>query len=117
MRLPGAWCCKEVRIIDRIKFVLTELGEEEVLCQLAEECDELGKAALKLRRALSGKNPTPVTVEQALENLLEEIADVELCLEVLGFGVYEIAVQVGEIWAEKVPRWVQRITEAKERSC
>ena len=37
------------------------LGEAEVLAQLAEECTELAQAALKMRRVLDGKNPTPDT--------------------------------------------------------
>lgn len=40
------------------------LVEAEVLAQFAEECTELAQAALKLRRALDGKNPTPNTEEE-----------------------------------------------------
>ena len=45
------------------------LPEEELLLQLAEECAELSQAALKLRRALTGINPTPITEDEARENL------------------------------------------------
>ena len=48
------------------------LGEAEVLAQLAEECTELAQAALKLRRALDGKNPTPNTEEERRRALLED---------------------------------------------
>ena len=92
-----------------IEMIRTTLSEEELLCQLAEECNELGKAALKLRRALNGKNYTPVTEEQARADLLEEMADVELCLEVLGLNTASFAQLVGEIWAEKLPRWTSRL--------
>ena len=43
------------------------IPQDELLAQLAEECAELSQAALKLRRALTGINPTPVTVEEAAD--------------------------------------------------
>lgn len=61
------------------------LPEEELLAQLAEECSEAAKAALKLRRARDGVNPTPVSEEEAFSNLVEELADIYLCSIVL-FG-------------------------------
>lgn len=62
------------------KCVLDYLPREEILAQLAEEASELAQAALKLRRALDGTNPTPKSVAECEENLLEEWADVDLCL-------------------------------------
>ena len=56
--------------------IMDHIGESEMLCQLAEEAAELSQAALKLRRALGCNNPTPVTVEEARRNLVEEAADV-----------------------------------------
>ena len=35
--------------VDAIEYVRANLSKEEQLAQLAEECAELGKAALKLR--------------------------------------------------------------------
>ena len=89
--------------------IRTKLGEEELLCQLAEECAELSKAALKLRRVLSGKNPTPVTENQARENLLEEIADVTLCLDALDLLKEEYATPIGQICGTKLARWEKRL--------
>lgn len=40
------------------------LPKTEILAQLAEEASELAQAALKLRRALDGTNPTPKSVEE-----------------------------------------------------
>jgi hypothetical protein len=65
--------------------VFNLLPEEELLAQLAEECSEAAKAALKLRRARDGVNPTPVSEEEAFSNLVEELADIYLCSIVL-FG-------------------------------
>lgn len=66
--------------------VFNLLPEEELLAQLAEECSEAAKAALKLRRARDGVNPTPVSEEEAFSNFVEELADIYLCSIVL-FGV------------------------------
>lgn len=44
--------------------------------QLAEECNELAKAALKYARILRGENPTPVTRTEAMEAISEEWSDV-----------------------------------------
>ena len=61
------------------KRILECIGYPALLEQLAEECAELGKAALKLARIVRRENPTPVTKEEALENLREEYTDVIQC--------------------------------------
>lgn len=55
------------------KKVSDILPKTEILAQLAEEPSELAQAALKLRRALDGTNPTPKSVEECLENIQEDI--------------------------------------------
>lgn len=60
--------------------MLGKIGEPALLEQLAEECTELAKAALKLARYTRNENPTPITRGQAVENLVEEIADVNICI-------------------------------------
>lgn len=57
------------------------IGEPAMLEQLAEECCELGHAALKMSRVLRGENPTPAVLPEALQAFLEEAADVTLCLD------------------------------------
>lgn len=54
------------------KKVSDILPKTEILAQLAEEASELAQAALKLRRALDGTNPTPKSVEECEANLIEE---------------------------------------------
>jgi NTP pyrophosphatase (non-canonical NTP hydrolase) len=102
--------------MDCIEYVRAHLSKEELLAQLAEECNELGKAALKLRRAYSGENPTPVKRADAFANLVEEIADVTLCIEVLGCNTPEILYNCGKIWEEKSARWMNRIMERKSKT-
>lgn len=53
--------------------VFNLLPEEELLAQLAEECSEAAKAALKLRRARDGVNPTPVSEEKASATSLRSL--------------------------------------------
>ena len=89
---------------------MTEIAEKvpqaEILSQLAEEACELGHAALKLRRVLAGDNPTPVTLDEAMASIEEEIADVEVCLAELKDIRLE---RVERIKREKRNRWITRI--------
>ena len=48
-----------------LEYIAENLSDEDILCQIAEEAAELAQAALKLRRAMTGTNPTPVTVDEA----------------------------------------------------
>ena len=96
-----------------LNHIIETLGTEELLAQLAEEAAELGKAALKLRRALDGKNPTPVSPSEALRNVREEMADVLLCS--ISVGLDE---QVTErTIREKIPRWSGRIDHDPDSDC
>jgi len=66
-------------------MINARIGRTELLFQLAEESAELCLAALKLMRAECLINsPTPVSVEEAKGNLIEEYNDVLLCAEFLG---------------------------------
>ena len=96
---------------DPIEVVREALPVDELLCQLAEEADELGHAALKLRRAITGINPTPVTVQQAYECLLEEIGDIDNCLVALGYDRSLDVVRASMAANEKLHRWADRLEE------
>ena len=89
------------------EFIKNQLGDAELLAQLAEEAAELAQAALKLRRVIDGKNQTPVKYEDALENLREEVADVDLVLAVL--GLCEDTEAVRARWDAKLARWKNRM--------
>lgn len=84
---------------------------DELLCQLAEEASELAQAALKLRRTLSNVNPTPTTRREAEDALLEEIADVKLCLHVAGLESCPRKIKVNGIISSKAARWLKRLEE------
>ena len=57
------------------------VGLPATLEQLAEECAELSHASLKLSRIMRNESPTPVTEEEAVEHLLEEVTDVSLMID------------------------------------
>lgn len=60
--------------------IVEQIGVPALLEQTAEECCELAQACLKMARKLRDENPTPKSVEDIRDNLVEEMADVHLCL-------------------------------------
>lgn len=93
------------------KKVRALVGDAEILAQLAEECAELGQAALKLRRTMTPTNPTPTTTEQAENDLIEELADVLLCLDILGIRTVVPEPYISDIQDAKIERWARRLAE------
>lgn len=85
------------------------IGEPALLEQTAEECMELGFACLKLARMLRGENKVHGHSREELEgNLMEEMGDVEICLEEL--------FKAGLINHEDVSYWVvKKKRRMKER--
>lgn len=94
--------------MDRLnKKIKQHLPQDELLAQLAEECAELSQAALKLRRALTGINPTPVAADEARRNLVEEAADV---YNVMGLLLdAEDNAEIYSIIRRKKKRWLNRL--------
>nr|DAH53414.1 MAG TPA: nucleoside triphosphate pyrophosphohydrolase [Caudoviricetes sp.] len=95
-------------------IIVEKVGVEEVLAQLAEESSELSQAALKLRRKLTDKNPTPTRIEICSDNFTEEIADVILCLNILGWLTTYKRAKIEEIKEYKLDRWLERLKEVEE---
>lgn len=97
--------------------ILEAIGEPALLEQLAEESTELAQAALKLSRILRHENPTPVTQEQAVTNLIEEIADVRLVMSEWIYGHdYGIEYRIVDIRRRKLERWRSRLEAANEQT-
>ena len=90
-----------------VEKIQNNTSDIEALAQLAEEACEVAHAALKLRRVIDGNNPTPVTHEEALSKLIEEVGDVEACCEVL-FDDH-IKKEVEKIKLMKLKRWAERV--------
>ena len=86
-------------------FIKERVPVVELLAGLAEESSELAQAALKLRRVFVSNNPTPVSEDQAIENLWEEIADVNLYVSLLDINLGAVS----EYMQAKQRRWEERL--------
>lgn len=90
----------------------TDLSKAALLEQVAEECTELGHAALKLARKYRNENPTPVTEEEAYANLKEEWADMLPSMTVLDHYYNMDCNELKGIMDNKYTRWNQRLEDA-----
>lgn len=98
------------------KKIAEKLSLAAVLEQMAEEAAELAQAALKCARILRDENPTPVQMNRATGSLLEEFADVLVCMAVFGesTGVVDMEI-IDEIRRGKMERWLKRLEEKEEK--
>lgn len=96
-----------------IKELFSAIGPHAMLDQLTEECCELGKAAMKVIRAMGEGTPTPVSLGEARENLVEELADVTVMLTLLkvGFLTEVENYDVEQTLDRKLERFVERVTK------
>lgn len=89
--------------------ILESIGTPALLEQCAEEAVELAHACLKLARKLRGENPTPMTEAVAKSHLIEEAADVDLCLDAV-IKAYPLPIaNIESMRVEKEQRWKTRI--------
>lgn len=98
-----------------ISYIAQHMDIEELLLTLAEECAELNHAALKFRRVLAGKNPSPVGIDAAHDALLEEIGDVRAALAVITMEMLSSEERriISDGTAAKITRWRNRLEEAE----
>lgn len=80
----------------------------DIYLALAEEASELSKAAAKQARLLIGHNPSPVSHEDNDRNVLEELADVYVCANVLYGSTKDD--YVSATMNTKLARWVSRLS-------
>ena len=94
--------------------VANQLGKRDKLEMVAEEADELGKAALKLIRAEGlSDNPTPISLHEAVQNFYEEFQDVLIAMRVLvSPSKYASLLDVDN--SPKFKRWYERLEEVKK---
>lgn len=95
--------------LEKINYIRSKVSTTDMLVQVAEECNELSAAVLKLIRKLNGENPTPKTDEEIKANIQEEMTDVLLCMNVLG----ELYIDK-EQYNRKLDRWMQRLKYAEK---
>ena len=99
----------------KIKQIADYYGLEEQLVQTAEECSELGKAALKLRRALNDPLATDEDKLVARNNFIEEMADVLVMIE-QQCHLNGCETDVKNIVLAKVDRQIERIYERNAKA-
>lgn len=83
-----------------------KVSQADLWGQLAEECVELSQVALKMERTLRGTNPPAMNAIECRAAVLEELADVELMLEVLNYS-HTGLLRANMIY--KAQRWLKRI--------
>lgn len=98
------------------KKVSDILPKTEILAQLAEEASELAQAALKLRRALDGTNPTPKSAEECRKAFEEEYADVVNCIIALDYMDDAAFERMQKMQHEKEIRWLSRLEEKENKN-
>ena len=91
-----------------IHQIALQLGEEEVLWKLDKACGKLAQAAHEYRLVRGTKSQAGKTGE-AKDALLEEIADVSLCLTALGVDSGLNRMKIQEIVDRKARRWAESL--------
>ena len=89
-------------------FVRDNLLASDLYIALAEEAAELSQSAAKQARIIIGNNPSPVPQEEGEKNVLEELADVYVCANVL-YGSSKDD-YVSDVMDKKLSRWVTRLS-------
>lgn len=91
--------------------VSEKIGTPALLEQCAEECNELAHACLKMARKLRNENPTPAKEEDILNSLVEEIANIWVCIgEIVNSDIVSYDA-VDSVVMQKRQRWENRIAE------
>lgn len=96
-----------------IAIIQANMHTAEMLDMLRTECGELGRATIQLQVTINPDNPSPATTSEAYRNVLEELADIGLCLDLLGINNAIDRLRVDQIKREKAERLVERL-QAKE---
>lgn len=102
---------------DELKYIQRKESTHNQIQQLAEEAAELAQAALKFNRVMGCGCYTPVNPKDARDAVIEELADVLLCLEAAFphcLGNMNFYSNLARIYREKAERWAERLKEAKE---
>ena len=99
---------------DELKYIQQKESTHNQMQQLAEEAAELAQAALKFNRMMGCGCYTPVNPKDARDAVIEETADVLLCLEAAfphrpgNMGFYS---NLARIYQEKAKRWAERLKD------
>lgn len=102
--------------IECMDYIAAKVSIESRLMQVAEECAELIQAASKLIRLKAGDNPTVIEKDEAIDNLVEEIADVNNAIAALRLDDVLPSGTLEEKEREKIDRWFKRIKKEEARN-
>jgi NTP pyrophosphatase (non-canonical NTP hydrolase) len=95
--------------LNNVKSTKLKGSKFEITERLSKYCCKLAKAVIKLRRATTkGASPTPITKEEAEENLIKCIAAIKSCID--SIGDYWDCDEVNTIYEEKADRCINRYT-------
>lgn len=92
--------------------IVNNVPLDALLMQLAEECGELTQAVCKYYRTTHEGNPTPVALADALDKLVEEIADVNVSARAVRIKLGVYCEQIAEVEDAKIERWRRRVNDA-----
>lgn len=94
--------------------ITNALTADDLLIQAAEEAAELTHALMKYCRVLRGVNPSPLSLAEARERLIEEIADVNVANDALMRKLGITGDEVADVESAKIERWERRIRDAEK---
>lgn len=99
---------------EALEYVRQKESLHNRMQQLAEEAAELTQAVLKYNRAMGFGCYTPMNPKDANDAMVEEIADVLLCMEA-AFphcpGNMDFYSNLARVYREKAERWAERLKE------
>ena len=106
---------------DNKQFVADNLPIDILIEQYVEELAELQQVCMKYVRKLRKINPTPVSITDIQKSIIAEMADVELCADLIKkefndsirFMSDNVDIDILSIKQTKANRWVQRIQDKK----
>lgn len=106
---------KQSEIIKNTFTIADYYGLDKQCNQTIEECGELIQALAKFNRVKGNGFDTPVKLGEAFEMIIEEIADVQICINQLIY-LTKRQYEINEITSSKLNRQIRRIDEEKTRS-
>jgi len=101
---------------ERIKFIADHYGFRSRVGQTMEEAAELIQALNKYVRALGEGQPEALSVQAAEEHIIEEIADVQVCISQVLYLLSVPEEKVSRMREEKLKRTINIINKLEKES-
>ena len=101
-------------IEDRIK---SRLNRADIAIKLAKESNDLAQAAWKMRILEGDNNPVRMAEEAVLNNLIEELADISLCIKLLDLDTGIVRMKIAKVMRDKAECWANSLEKNANRFC